>query len=402
MAKRTPAGRTMTSAERAALSRRRFLGTSGLALGGLAIGPALLTACGSSDSSEGASGSGGGVYFENWPEYIDTAEDGSVDGAGTTVANFTEQTGVEMKYTEAFNDNNEYFAKIQPVLSTGKAIGPNIIAPTYWMAARLINLGWVEKLPFDKIPNSSNLVPSLQKPPSDPTGEYSLPWQAGMAGIAYNLQATGGKEITSVADLWDPALKGKVAMLTEMRDTLGIIAMSEGIDISTADTFADYEPAFATLQEQVDSGQIRQFTGNEYVGPIEDGSLAACIAWSGDVLGMNNPDVRFVIPDSGGTLWFDTMVIPKGASGVDDAAEWMNFVYDPVNAAQITASVQFISPVSGVQEELVKMGGDAAALAENPLLFPDAATEERLHTFATLSDDEEAKFDEEFSKISGA
>jgi len=178
--------------------------------------------------------------------------------------------------------------------------------------------------------------------------------------------------------------------------------MSEGVDISTANTLSEYEPAFATLQEQVDNGQIRQFTGNEYVGPLEDGSLAACIAWSGDVLGMNNPDVRFVIPDSGGTLWFDTMIIPAGASGVDDVAEWMDFVYDPVNAAQITASVQFISPVQGVQDELRKMGGEEAALADNPLLFPDAATEERLHTFATLSDDEEAAFDEEFSKISGA
>lgn len=385
------------------LTRRTFMTRTGLGVGGLVIAPQLLAACGSDDDSGSGDGGGSeGVFFENWPEYIDTADDGSVDGPGTTLAMFTEQTGIPIKYTENFNDNNEYFAKIQPLLSTDKPIAPNVIAPTYWMAARLINLGWVEKLPFDKIPNSSNLVPNLVKPPSDPTGEFSLPWQAGTAGIAYNINATGGKELTTVADLWDPALKGKVAVLTEMRDTIGIIAMSEGIDISTADTFSEYEPAFATLQEQVDSGQIRQFTGNEYVGPIEDGSLAACIAWSGDVLGMNNPDVRFVIPESGGTLWFDTMVIPAGASGVDDVAEWMNYVYDPVNAAQITASVQFISPVQGVQEELRKMGGEAAALADNPLLFPDAATEERLHTFATLSDDEEATFDEEFSKISGA
>ena len=385
------------------LSRRHFMTRTGLAMGGVVIAPQLLAACGSDDDSgSGGGGSSSGVFFENWPEYIDTAEDGSLDGPGSTLANFTEQTGISIKYTENFNDNNEYFAKIQPLLSTDKAIAPNVIAPTYWMAARLINLDWVEKLPFDKIPNSKNLVPSLVKPPSDPTGEYSLPWQAGTAGIAYNINATGGKELTSVADLWDPALKGKVAVLTEMRDTIGIIAMSEGIDISTANTLSEYEPAFATLQEQVDNGQIRQFTGNEYVGPIEDGSLAACIAWSGDVLGMNNPDVRFIIPDSGGTLWFDTMIIPAGASGVDDVAEWMNFVYDPVNAAQITASVQFISPVQGVQDELRKMGGEEAALADNPLLFPDAATEERRHTFATLSDDEEAAFDEEFSKISGA
>jgi spermidine/putrescine transport system substrate-binding protein len=384
------------------VTRRQFMTRTGLVMGGVVLGPQLLAACGGDDEGSGGGDSSKGVYFENWPEYIDTDQDGAVDGPGTTLANFTKQTGVPIKYTEVYNDNNEYFAKIQPLLSQGKPISPNVIAPTYWMAARLINLGWVKKLPFDKIPNSSNLVSSLQKPPSDPTGEYSLPWQAGTAGIAYNIKATGGKELTSIDDLWDPALKGKVAVLTEMRDTIGLVALSEGIDISTANTFSEYEPAFATLQEQVDSGQIRQFTGNEYVGPLEEGSLAACIAWSGDVLGMNNPDVHYVIPEAGGTLWFDTMVIPAGASNVDDVAEWMNFVYDPVNAAQITASVQFISPVQGVQEELRKMGGEDAALADSPLLFPDEATQERLHTFATLSDDEEATFDEEFSKISGA
>lgn len=385
------------------VTRRQFMTRTGLAVGGVVLTPQILAACGGDDDGGGSGGeSSEGVYFENWPEYIDTAEDGSVDGPGTSLANFTEQTGIPIKYTEVYNDNNEYFAKIQPLLSQGKAIAPNLLAPTYWMAARLINLGWVEKLPFDKIPNSSNLVPNLKDPPSDPTGEYSLPWQAGTAGIAYNINATGGKELTSVADLWDPALKGKVAALTEMRDTIGIIAMSEGIDISTANTLSDYQPAFDTLQAQVDSGQIRQFTGNEYVGPLEEGSLAACFAWSGDVLGMNNPDVRYVVPDSGGTLWFDTMIIPKGASGVDDVAEWINFVYDPINAAQITAAVQFISPVQGVQDELRKMGGEAAALADSPYLFPDDATKERLHTFANLSEDEEAKMDEEFSRISGA
>jgi spermidine/putrescine transport system substrate-binding protein len=386
------------------VTRRQFMTRSGLVLGGAVIAPQLLAACGD-DSDEGGSSGGGssdGVYFENWPEYIDTAEDGSVDGPGTTLALFKEQTGIPIKYTETYNDNNEYFAKIQPLLSADKPIGPNVIAPTYWMAARLIDLGWLEKLPLDKIANSKNLVPNLVKPPSDPTGEYSLPWQAGTTGIAYNLKATGGKELATMDDLWDPAYKGKISVLTEMRDTIGLIAMSEGVDISTANKLSEYQPAFDTLQEQVDNGQIRQFTGNEYVGPLEDGSLAACIAWSGDVLGMNNPDVKFVVPDTGGTLWFDTMVIPAGASGVDDVAEWMNFVYDPVNAARITASVQYMSPVQGVQDELRKMGGEAAALADNPLLFPDAATEERLHTFASLSEDEEAKFDDAFSKISGA
>ena len=167
------------------VTRRQFMTRSGLAVGGAMIAPQLLAACGGDDSGGGSEGSYKGVYFENWPEYIDTAKDGSVDGPGTTLANFTKQTGIPIKYTETYNDNNEYFAKIQPLLSKGRKIDPDMIAPTFWMAGRLINLGWVEKLDLDKIPNASNLRSALQKPTWDPTGEYSLPWQSGFAGIAW-------------------------------------------------------------------------------------------------------------------------------------------------------------------------------------------------------------------------
>lgn len=382
------------------VTRRQFMTRSGLVLGGAVVAPQVLAACGDGGGDSGASAKG--VYFQNWPEYIDTGEKGRTDAPGTTLALFTKETGIPIKYTETFNDNNEFFAKVQPLLAAGKPIGPNVVAPTYWMAARMLSLDWLEKLPTSKIPNAKNLVPSLQKPPSDPTGEHSLPWQAGTTGIAWNSKATGGKALRSMDDLWDPALKGKVAVVTEMRDTVGLIAMSLGIDISTANTLAQYQPALDMLKKQVDSGQIRQFTGNEYVGPLEDGSLAACIAWSGDVMGMKNPDVHYVIPESGGTLWFDTMVIPKGASNVDDVGTWMNFVYDPQNAARITAAVRFMSPVQGVQDVLRSKGGEDAQLADNPLLFPDDATKARLHTFADLSDAEEEKLDKAFSEISGA
>jgi spermidine/putrescine transport system substrate-binding protein len=384
------------------VTRRQFMTRTGLALGGVALGPQLLAACGGDDDSgDGGNGGGGGdqIWFENWPEYIDAPDD-DLYGAGGTLATFQDETGRTIRYTQAYNDNNEYFAKIQPLLSNGDPIGPNIIAPTNWMAGRLLQLEWLEKLPLGDIPNSSNLAEQFRDPPTDPTGEYSLPWQAGIAGIAFNLEATG-RPLTSIADMWAPDLSGRIALLTEMRDTMGLIAMSEGIDI-TDPTVESMQPAFDMLQEQVDSGQIRQFTGNEYVGPLEDGSIAACFAWSGDVLAMGNPNVQFVVPDSGGTLWFDTMVIPKGASNIDAVAEWMNFVYDPVNAAKITEYVQFISPVEGVQDELRSMGGESAELADSPLLFPDEATNERLQVFGLLSDDLEQAFDEQFARISGA
>jgi spermidine/putrescine transport system substrate-binding protein len=202
-------------------------------------------------------------------------------------------------------------------------------------------------------------------------------------------------------DLWDPAFKGKIGMLTEMRDTIGLIAMSLGIDLADPNQ-QDYQPAFAKLEEEVAKQQVRSFTGNDYIADLTNGSFAACIGWSGDVFGLKNPDIKFVIPESGGTLWFDTMVIPAGSADVDAVAKWMNFVYDPVNAARITAGAPYISPVQGVREQLVKMGGEAAALADNPLLFPDASTLSRLQSWGTLSDEKEQQMDEEFARIQGA
>ena len=399
------------------LARGGALGAAGFSL------PALLAACGDDDdggasgtgSTTGStaggtaapgttaaggtaagSGEGGELFFESWPEYIDVTEDGLVG----TVDRFAEATGIAMRYTDAFSDNVEYFALIQPVLGRGDTIEPDIIAPTSWLAGRLINLGWVDKLPLDQVPNAANLRTDLQNPAWDPTGEYSLPWQTGITGIAYNLDATG-RELTSVADLFDPEFKGRIGMLTEMRDTVGLLLNWLGVDQSTLTTFDEAAEAFDRLAQAKADGQIRAFTGNDYLDDLSTGNFAACIGWSGDVvqLSLENPAVRFIIPDEGGNSWADTMVMPKGAANRDQAAKWMDFVYDPVQAAQITAWVQYVSPVAGLQEEVAKLDPE---LAESPLLFPDEETLARLSTFANLSEDVEAEFDAAFSEITGA
>jgi spermidine/putrescine transport system substrate-binding protein len=395
---------------RSALTRRQLLVRAG-ALGAAGVSlPAILAACGSdsdsdSDSSPGstpatsAGTSGGGgesLFFENWPAYIDPTEDGLTG----TVDRFMEATGIDMRYTEAYNDNNEYFATIQPVLGRGETIEPDIIAPTGWMAGRLINLGWVDKLPLDQVPNAANLRSDLQGASWDTAGEYSLPWQTGFAGIAYNLDATG-RELNSVEELFNPEFAGRVGMLTEMRDTMGLIMLGLGIDIESVSTFAEAEPAFEKLAAAKDAGQIRAFTGNDYMDDLSTGNFAVCVGWSGDIqqIAADNPQVRFVIPEEGGTSWADTMVMPKGAKNRDAAAAWMNFVYDPVEAAQIAAWVQYVSPVEGVREELEKIDPE---LANSPLLFPDDETLSRTYSFANLSEDVEGEYDAAFSAITGA
>lgn len=398
------------------MSRRQLLARAG-ALGASSVSlSALLAACGSDDDGDSGSpatdappppetdtetsapldGGGNSLFFENWPEYIDPTEDGLIG----TVDRFMEATGVDMNYTETYNDNVEYFAKIQPLLGTGKTIDPDIIAPTSWLVGRLINLGWLDKLPIRQINNLRNVRPDLEHPSWDPTGEYSLPWQTGFAGIAYNLDATG-RELKSTEDLFDPEFKGKIGMLTEMRDTMGLLMLADGVDISSVDSFDAAANAFDRLEAAKNDGQIRRFTGNDYLNDLSTGNFAACIGWSGDVvqLAVENPSVRFVIPEEGGTSWADSMVMPKGAKNRDAAAKWMDFVYDPIQAAQITAWVQFVSPVVGVRDELVKIDPE---LAENPLLFPDDETIARTHAFANLAEDVEAEYDARFAAITGA
>ena len=282
-------------------------------------------------------------------------------------------------------------------------LDPDILAPTFWMAARFVQLGWAQKLPVDKIPNMANLRDDLVGQPWDKNQEYNLPWQTGIAGIAYNAKVTG-RELKSVEDLFDPAFKGKIGMLTEMRDTLGLVLMGLGKKINEITTFDEASAGFDKIDKAKTDGQIRAFTGNDYVDDLSAGNFAACVAWSGDVLQLtkDNPDVKFFVPEEGGTSWFDTMLWIKGSKNGDAVAKWMDYVYDPANAARITLTAQYISPVKGVQDELVKMGGDAAALAEDPLLFPDAATISRLQTWGALAEEEEAKFDEAFAKITGA
>ncbi len=344
-------------------------------------------------SSPGGGG-GNSLYFENWPAYIDPTEDGLTG----TVDRFVEATGIDMKYTEAYNDNNEYFAKIQPVLGNGDTIDPDIIAPTSWLAGRLIQLGWVDKLPLDQIPNAANLRADLVKPTWDPTGEYSLPVADGLR--RHRLQpgrhrprARRRPTICSTR-----SSRARSACSLEMRDTMGLIMLSMGIDISTLTDFATAEPAFAKLEQAKNDGQIRRFTGNDYMNDLSTGNFAACVGWSGDVvqLARDNPAVRFLIPETGGTAWADTMVLPKGAVNRDAAAKWMDFVYDPVQAAQLTAWVQYLSPVEGVQAEVAKLDPE---LAESPMLFPDEETVARTHIFANLPEDVEAEYDAAFSAI---
>ncbi len=379
-------------------ARRRFLRTLGLAASGALAMPPLLQACGGRGSAPGGGGTGssGGskLTISTFPLYIDS----DAPGAPGSLARFRRETGIQLRYVEDISDARQFFARLQPELAAGRPVAPDLIVLTSWLAERLIALGWLEPLPLAQVPNARNLIPSLRNPSWDPQGRWSLPWQSGIAGIVYSIKATG-RELGSVDDLFDPAFRGRVSALLEMRDTMGLLMLADGKDISRP-SWEAAQPSFERLERARRDGQIRRFTGNDYQNDLLAGNLAACIGWSGDVaqLALEQPDLRFLVPQSGGVLWADLMLMPKGARHQEAAARWLNWVYQPQEAARIAAAVQYISPVQGVREILAK-DPVTAELARSPLMFPDAAMQQRLHSFGPLSEAEEARWEERFARI---
>lgn len=389
------------------LGRRDFLRGSAFLTGG-----AFLAACGgisaesaqNTGASEGPSAApsvaaqGGDVLnFSNWPLYMDTGDED--EQSHPTLDAFTEETGIAVNYYEDINSNEEYFGKIRNQLADGQPIGRDLIVLTDWMAARLIDLGWLQELDQSNIPNMSNLRSSLQDVAFDPERAYSLPWQSGMTGIGVNPTAVD-IEITSINDLFDESLAGRVTMLSEMRDTMGLVMSAMGID-PLNHTFEEYEEAIAKLQQAVDSGQIRQFTGNEYATDLAAGNIAAAIAWSGDIIQLqfDNPDLQFVVPDEGALLWSDNMLIPNGAEHKANAEALMNFYYQPEIAAELAAWVNYITPADGAKEAMAEIDD---SLVDNELIFPSEELLANTFDFKPLDEDENTQYQDAFQAVIGA
>jgi spermidine/putrescine transport system substrate-binding protein len=398
--------RSLTSG-RAALSRRTLLRA-----GALAAGASTLAGCGippakgsadanpSADAANDKSDTDKVVNFSNWPLYIDVDDKDPQKHA--SLDEFTAATGIKVKYIEDINDNVEFFGKVKPQLAAGQDTGRDLMVLTDWMVARLIRLGWVQKLDQGTITDAiTNLEARFRAPDWDPGRLYSYPWAGIQVVVAYNKKATKGKAVTSVSQLLDdPDLKGRVTFLSEMRDTVGMTLLDMGKDPAkfTAD---DYSAAIARLQKGVDSQQIRKFTGNDYGQELSSGDIAACLAWGGDLIQLkaDNPDIEFVIPAAGYVASTDNMLIPAKAQHKKNAERLINFYYQPKIAAALTAGISYVSPVTGAKEELAKLDPEAAA---NPLVIPTPEMAAQVHTFRSLTEAEESDFEEKFSKLIGA
>jgi spermidine/putrescine transport system substrate-binding protein len=358
------------------LTRRELVqraGAAGLVLGLPGLAGALAgSAAGAVDPDKLADT----LTISNWTLYIDIDEKTK---KRPTLDQFTKKYGTKVKYIEDINDNATFFGKISQQLTRGKSTGRDIVVLTdnSPYPALMVRKGWAEKLDKSVLPNIKNLQPTLRGPAWDPKQEYSLPWQSGMTGIITNLKLS--KQVTSLDQLLtDPKLKGKVTMLSEMADSIGLVMLANGDDPGKV-TDASFDRAFAKVEKAVKSGQIRKFTGNDYTGPLAKGDLVAVLGWSGDSVQLqsSNRNLRWVIPQHGAMRWTDHMLIPKGGNAYT-ASVFMDFVYDPKIAAQIEAYVNYVCPVVGADKVLLAKDPE---IARNTLIFPTKAMQSRLHAF---------------------
>jgi spermidine/putrescine transport system substrate-binding protein len=362
--------------------RRTWMGRVGIAM--LSLVAALgLAACGSdggleSGEEEGEGGAAtetvqldpppsGELTISNWPLYIDKAG-GAVDGPGSTIDEFSQEFGVDVEYIEDINDNFEFFGKMQPLLDEGESGGRSIFVVTDYMVEIMNDLGYLQTLDKSGLPNiEKNLRADLQHPPFDPDRSISIPWQTFLTGIVVRTDLA--PEIDSVEDLFDPKYEGKVTFIGDMYDDVPLVMKMQGVDPADA-TEEDWMTAIDTIGEAADSGQIRDFTGNAYAGPIAKGDLVAALGWSGDAIQLqaDNPNIEWIPPAEGCNISTDNMVIPVGAPNPTAAEAFMNYVYEPEVQADIASFVQFVPPVDGTQDVLADSDPD---LAKNELIFPD-------------------------------
>lgn len=399
----------MTEFDRWRLSRRSFLRTAGGGVAALSLA-SFLAAC--SDDSGGpggstASGSGfdwssqqetGEVTMVNWPLYIDKE---TVNGEPThpTLDAFTEETGIDVSYLEQINSYEEFHAKILPLLANDQSTGYDVIVTGFpkWFPL-LIARGDLIELDPSLLPNfEANVAPKYQEVSYDPGNRYGIPFQSGMTGLAYNIDITG-RELTSVQELFSDEWTGKVGMFRDTLDTPNMALIANGVNPPDS-TQDDWNAAAAMLEEQRDSGILRQYYGQGYISALETEEIAVSLAWGGDVLQSQNhgyENLRFVVPDEGGMLWTDVMAIPVGSEHAIDAITLMDWFYDPKVAARLTSYIQSVSPVPEAQEVLRRQGDP---VAENPLVFPTEEIYARLRDYRILEGEENDTWDDLFLAI---
>ena len=344
----------------------------------------------------------GQVNFANWPLYIDTGH--------KTLQEFTAATGIAVSYAEVIQSAPGWVSKVSPIIRAGESIGYDLMVVTngFWFS-QLLTMGGLIPLDQSMLPNFHKYASAKFRHRSfDPGNTYSIPWASGTTGIAWNPKFIQ-TPVTSIKELWNPAYKGRVGMMSDIQDLGNFGLLKLGVDPETS-TPADWRAAARTLTQQRDAGLVRGYYEQSYIDELTSGNTWISMAWSGDIFQQNlssGADLRFVIPDEGGTLWTDNMMIPRYAQNPVDAMMLMDWYYRPEIAAQLTESINYISAVPAAQRIIARDAARATGssrqllheVATSELVWPSAADYKRLFSYADVSGKLQAEYEATFNRV---
>lgn len=373
------------------VSRRALM--RGAAIGAAGAGALGLSAC--------SGGGGERVTWGNWTYYLDFDDE---TGKYPTLENFQKETGINVDYIEDIDDNNTFYARIKDQLELDQDTGYDVITLTDWTNARMIKAGQVQEFDYANLPNvEANLIDSQKDALDvDPGRKFTIPWQLPASGWVWNKELVPDG-IYELDDFLRPELKGKVGVLTEFRDTIGMIMAGQGVDPNGEWGDAEFDAALAWLDDGLQSGQIANVKGNSYTQDLERGDTWAAMAWTGDVVMMNaenDNQWELIVPESGGMITADSFTVPNGTSaeGKERAEQLINYYYDPEIAAEVADYVTFVPPVKGAQEAMKELNPENA---DNPLIFPDEDMQSRLLNFRSLTPEEDQRYTTAFQNVLG-
>ncbi|MEU8243119.1 spermidine/putrescine ABC transporter substrate-binding protein [Actinoplanes missouriensis] len=396
------------------MTQRRFGRRDAMRLGGMSAMGAFLAACGVEGQGKPQASvapdavakfwngkvKNGTVDFANWPLYMDPKK--------PELKKFTAKTGIKINsYDEVIQEMGPWFAKVQPQLSAGQSIGYDLMVITNSIQfGQFRDAGFLAPLDHSKLPNYvANAAKSYSQSSYDMGNVFSIPWASGITGIAYDEKKTG-RPITKLADLWDPAFKGKVGMFRDLQELGNFGLLAAGIKPGESGE-AEWKKAAAKLREQKDAGIVRQYYDQTYIDALGKGEVWITQAWSGDIFQKNvsdGTDFKFVVPEEGGTIWTDNMTIPITAANPVDAITLMDFFYEVENAATLAEYINYVCPVPGAQAVMKKHAAEASgedkeyltSVAESPLVFPAESDYAKLHYYVDFNTAEEQQ---DFSKV---
>ncbi|RGE24392.1 PotD/PotF family extracellular solute-binding protein [Leucobacter sp. wl10] len=379
----------------ARMSRRQLL--RGASLGVAALGAGALASC--AGPSGPGDGSGGTVRWANWTYYLDYDE---AAGDWPSLNAFMERTNIRVEYFEDIDDNKTFIAKIKDQLKLGQDTGYDVFVPSDTTIVRLLEQQQLKQFDRELMPNvSANMIDMVRQASFDPDRTWSIPYQAGMTGLVYNARLYP-KGVREVSDLWATDLKGKVSLLTEQEDTLGLIMLEQGVDVEGDWGDDEFEAALKVVREQLGSGQVATVKGNSYTQDLQQETVWAGMAWSGDIAILNEEAGeeiwKFVVPESGASVFIDSFCMPKATRAFEQVHKLVDYYYEPEVAAQVAEYVQYVCPVAGAQEAMAERNPE---LAENPLIFPDEEMSKRIFDVRSLTAEEDNRYTQAFQKVLG-